>query len=338
VRNNWTELVAQSVDRAGGQGWVTEFAGSSESFAGSLRQQVQTGRFQDAETEIATRELLASFERHPYLTRLYTRVSAEEMLSDPIFGASALGDVDRLRQLSRIVDGVDQCKERGGTSGDPCDFSTCGASGLCRPVPARNLDPGASRDALPVAGCACLPGATARTTTAPDGSLTVICQDARLSFLNPGDREADSLDTLPDSCATFDCGEHGQCVTMNLTPTCVCDQGYVAVPSDGDLPASARPTRCVVPGEGVPRSFYRTAIAELPELLPGGREVELVPTPAEPEGGYPMPRTSGAGSGCAFAPQRPTPAAATLLAASCLLAAGLAGVARRRRAPAIPER
>jgi hypothetical protein len=329
-RTNWPELVARAVDRAGGQGWVTEFAGSSVPYRDTLRTQVQGGRFQDAETEQATRDLLASFEQHPYLTRLYTRVSAEEMISDPVFGASALGEVDRLYQLSRNVAGVDQCRSRSQLD-EPCDFRACGASGLCRSVPARNVNPNASSDAPPVAGCACLPGATARTTTAPDGSFTVICQDARLSFLNPGDREADSLDTLPDPCASFECGEHGQCVSMNLTPTCVCDQGYVAaLPAFGDPRVNPRPVLCVEPGEGVPRSFYATAIAELPELLPGGREVELVPTPAEPEGGYPMPRTSGADGGCAIAPQQPTPAAARLLGASWLLAAGLAGIARRR--------
>jgi hypothetical protein len=320
-RTNWAELVAQAVDRAGGQGWVTEFAGPSASYAGSVRQQLQSGGFVDAETEQAARELLASFERHPYLTRLYTRVSAEEMHSDPIFGASDQGEVDRLYELSRFVNGDDQCARRQ-LSRDPCDFNTCGAGGLCRPVAARSLDPGASRDAAPLAGCACAPGASARATQRPDGSLVVVCQDARLSFLNPGDREADSLDTLPDPCATAECGEHGQCVSVNLTPTCVCDQGYVAVPVGTQ---GSRSTRCVEPAETVPRRFYATALVDLPELLPGGRDVELVPTPAEPAGGYPTPSSSG-GGGCAVAPQRHAGAQALWL----LAAAAALGGARRR--------
>lgn len=87
-----------------------------------------------------------------------------------------------MAQLSRIVNGVDQCSMDGSGSTDPCDFATCGAGGFCRAVPASDVGLVGAPAAL-VAGCACLPGATARPTFAPDGSGTVICQDGRLSFL-----------------------------------------------------------------------------------------------------------------------------------------------------------
>jgi hypothetical protein len=152
----------------------------------------------------------------------------------------------------------------------------------------------------PVAGCACLAGATARLTFAPDGSTTVICQDGRLSFLNPGDREAEGLDVLPDPCAGFSCGSNGQCIAMNLTPTCVCDQGFVAV---GQMDsAGTRKMNCVAPSSQVPASFYANTLRQLPPTLPGGREViltepEPMPMPGmEPEpvptGGFPMPRSN----------------------------------------------
>jgi hypothetical protein len=172
-------------------------------------------------------------------------------------------------------------------------------------------------------GCACVPGATARATFAPDGSPTVICQDGRMSFLNAGDRDAATGDVLPDACAGFDCGEHGQCTAMNMTPTCVCDQGYVAVGTI-DSTSGARRMRCEAPSEGVPTDFYEKRLPALPVELPGGREVvaELMPpvttppvVPEPPSGEFPMPRenpdfggsstpsplANGSGGGCSIA-------------------------------------
>lgn len=303
VATNWPQLVAKAVDAAGGQGWVTEFAGGSDSYAAQVRSQVQNDNFGTEEDREAARALLTALEAHPYLTRLYTRVSAEEMVSDPVFGQSSLGDVDRGHQLSRIVDGIDQCSEDARQSTNPCDFTTCGAAGLCRPVPAASM-PGANQatdaSAAPIAGCACWAGATARVTFAPDGSPTVICQDGRLSFLNPGDREDDALEVLPDPCASFSCGPNGQCISMNLTPTCVCDQGYVAVGSVNA--AGTRSMSCAKPRELVPAEFYANRLPALPEALPGGREVVLTePQPMaspdvtpEPVTGadFPMPRSN----------------------------------------------
>jgi hypothetical protein len=306
VRTNWTQLVAKVVDAAGGQGWVTEFAGPSASYADQVRTQVQNDNFATPEDRDAARALLASLDAYPYLTRLYSRLSAEEMTSDPVFGQSALGDVDRQHQLSRIVNGVDQCAMDQRMSTDPCDFTTCGAPGLCRPVPlaATGTTPvasGATDTSAPVPGCACWAGATARLTFAPDGTTTVICQDGRLSFLNPGDREDDGLDVLPDPCAGFSCGVNGQCVSMNLTPTCVCDQGYVAVGQIAE-DGVTRKMNCVQPMQAVPAAFYSSTLPALPEALPGGREVVLTepepppasgtpPAPAQ-NAGFPMPRSN----------------------------------------------
>jgi hypothetical protein len=141
-----------------------------------------------------------------------------------------------------------------------------------------------------------MPGATARATRAPDGSPAVLCQDGRMSFLNPGDRESDDGPVLPDACAGFDCGERGQCVTMNMTPTCVCDQGFVAI-AKSDA-SGALSVSCVEPQGNVPDSFYLQRLLALPPELPGGREVEvaavLPPLPATGEQpapvAFPVPR------------------------------------------------
>jgi MYXO-CTERM domain-containing protein len=96
---------------------------------------------------------------------------------------------------------------------------------------------------------------------------------------------------------------------MNMTPTCVCDQGFVAV---GGMDASGvRQMNCVEPAELVPATFYQTALPALPEALPGGREVALTdpqpmlgvepdPTNGEPApdpvmtASFPMPRSNPA--------------------------------------------
>jgi hypothetical protein len=292
---NWSRLVAQAVDEAGGRGWVTEFAGPSAGYAEQVRALVQNGNFRTEDDAAAAGELLTALEGHPYLTRLYTRLSAEEMTSDPVFGRSALGDVERSHQLSRVVDGVDQCSDHARASTDPCDFSTCGAGGLCRPVSTAAIGGGLSTSR---AGCACVPGATARVSVAPDGSPTVFCQDGHMSFLNAGDRETQDADVLPDACAGYSCGEHGQCTAMNLTPTCVCDEGFVAV---GDIDAQGgRHVVCVEPDDAVPTVFYDKRLPGLPVDLPGGRDVGVpevmlpVTTPMGPAvvdpNGFPMPR------------------------------------------------
>jgi hypothetical protein len=292
---NWSQLVARAVDEAGGQGWVTEFAGSSAGYAEQVRSQIENQSFGTPEDAAAAAELLGVLEAHPYLTRLYTRLSAEEMTSDPVFGRSALGDVARTHSLSRVVNGIDQCSTEQRTSTDPCDFATCGASGLCRGASVAAAS-GASTALAVVAGCACLPGATARATLAPDGTPTVICQDGRLSFLNAGDRDAQTDEVLPDGCAGFDCGENGRCMPVNMTPTCVCDQGFVAV---GSARGGGRQLTCVEPEAEVPANFYARRLADLPLDLPGGREL-----PDEPSAAFPMPRevpaaaASAGGGGC----------------------------------------
>lgn len=263
VRSNWTSLVAKGVDEAGGQGFVTELASTSL----DLLERAKNSPAGDPETQAAIDDLVGLLEGRPYITRLYTRLSAEEMHSDPVFKRDAGGDVSNFHEIP-YDDTMCQLPP------DPCEFTTCGVGGLCR-VSVEGDVPEAEE-----VGCACVPGATARTTFAPDGSATVICQDMRMSFLNPGDKNADGTDALPDTCAGYDCGTNGQCVAMNLTPTCVCDQGYVAV---GDIDDSGvRSTRCVAPLQEVPAEHYQRLLPALPAGFAGGRGVpDAMPEPSD---------------------------------------------------------
>ena len=276
MQTNWAALVARGVDEAGGQGWVTELAGATEPIVTTL----QNSAFQTPEDEAAGTALLELIGDSGYVTRLYSRLSAEEMTSDPIFRRDDNGDVSNVHMLSRIVDGVDQCPDPGMTPPpyDPCLFTSCGAGGICRPVLLDGVQ-------APVAGCGCVDGATARTTFDPvavttqaDGTTapapSVVCQDARMSFVNPGDVTASGAEML-DPCQSFDCGPNGECLAVNMTPTCVCDHGFVAL---GSFPAAGgRATRCEQPMIAVPDDFYRQRLPDLPTELPGGRVMEVDP-------------------------------------------------------------
>jgi hypothetical protein len=266
---NWAALVARGVDEAGGLGWVTELAGSTA----DIVSQLENSSFATADDMKAGQELRALIGESTYISRLYTRMSAEEMGIDPSFHKTNGGDVGNVHQLSRFVDGVDQCGDQL-TPRDPCRFTSCGAGGICRPV----MPPGATE---PVAACGCVSGAAARTTFDPASvslqassgttpAATVVCQDQRMSFVNPGDMMS-SGEVMPDPCQGFDCGPEGECNAINMTPTCVCDQGYVAYGSfnaDG-----TRKTTCAKPMLAVPSEFYLQRLPALPASLPGGRSV-----------------------------------------------------------------
>lgn len=255
---NWDALVARKVDEAGGQGFVTELAGSTAPFL----ELVRNSPVNDETQEAAQAALIALLENSPYMTRLYTRLSPEEMSSDPLFRRSEGGDVAREHTLSRYVDGVDMCPSSGEQPPvEPCDFATCGAGGLCRQDDQGNT------------GCACVAEATARPTVGLYGSAAVVCQDARMSFVNPGDVDNITGGIIADPCLATSCGDHGRCVAVNLTPTCSCDRGFIAV-ADGQGRAT-----CVVPTEEVPADFYARS---LPEPANPGRSLVVPPPPRAP--------------------------------------------------------
>jgi hypothetical protein len=175
-----------------------------------------------------------------------------------------------------------------------------------------------------------------------------------MSFLNPGDRETEDADVLPDACAGYDCGEHGRCTAMNMTPTCVCDQGFVGVTRTNT--AGDRRVTCTAPDDAVPAAFYDKRLAPLPVELPGGRDVgvpevvpmatptptpatvPVTPLPGPPSAAFPMPRanpdypastpgspasaSAGSNGGCGLAQPSGDGAALAGLAALLLGAAG----------------
>ena len=101
-----------------------------------------------------------------------------------------------------------------------------------------------------------------------------------MSFMNPGESDETGA-KFADPCVGFSCGEHGACVAMNLTPTCVCEQGYVAV---GSLERSGRRlTSCVKPAAKVPGSFYNRRPPPLAPGMVAGRTLALETAAGKPD-------------------------------------------------------
>lgn len=307
---NYLPLVARKVDDMGGAGFVTELAAP----AAPLAQQIRDGFVPDwAEPEVReARDALADLlSTRPYITRLYTRLSPEEMDIDPRFGPVPGGDVSNVHVLAEVEG--DECGFDADAAPPACEFAACGAGGLCADVDVAGI--GART------GCGCAPGTVARAGFGPDGRLEVACADVRLNFTAP-DLDPGNL-AFVDICAQGDfCGERGECVMHNGFPSCRCDAGLVAVPV---LDAMGMPVpTCVEPTEALPADAF--AVIELREpALPYPGRPEPMDRPQEPEdnrgGGSAAPDFSG----CATVPGLPggLPAA--------LLALPLIGLTLRRR-------
>jgi len=91
--NNYFSLVSQRLNDFKGRAFITEFAGP-------------TARLQPNDADL--RGLLG---RYPYLTRVYTRISPEEMTVDPVFKFNAaLLDISNVHDLSKDSSRVWECK------------------------------------------------------------------------------------------------------------------------------------------------------------------------------------------------------------------------------------
>lgn len=258
--------VAKKIDEEGGLGWVTEFAGSAENIRSQLTFNGDpNNEWIDEDVREGHRKLAELIGDAPYATRLYARLSAEEMKSDPIFRRTAGDDVARTVQLTRYVGGRDMCPWF--PRNNPCDVVTCGAAGTCRPAIGDN--------GSLVASCACLPGASARNAVSSNGTASTVCQDQRVSFVNPGDRQSPTDTPLADPCAGFSCGEGGECVAVNMRPTCVCAKGRVAlgaVENGTGLPTVS----CESPQIPVYDAFYDGSLPPIMEQA-NVREIQAMP-------------------------------------------------------------
>ncbi|MSP72100.1 MAG: DUF2330 domain-containing protein [Myxococcales bacterium] len=290
-QHNYAQVVARTVDTLLGPAFVTEMATPTAELALEFRDAfVPDWQGQEAiDARDALADLLAS---KPYLTRLYTRVSPEEMFIDPKFQPMADG-VDQSNFYMLPAASVLHCDEAGAPpapeSDSACDFSACGAAGQCATV--------GEEEAL---GCACAEGTVGRAmldNSAPSGAR-VACGDTRMNFMP---RVEGFADAFLNPCVDNPCGEHGECVSMNGSPTCRCELGFVTVAdvtySEPDAMGQVMPRvspRCAAPETAVPESFY--VQATLPE--PGELPYPGKPAPASMSPFMRGTVSAGDGSGC----------------------------------------
>lgn len=340
-QSNYAQLVARKVDALRGPGFVTELATGTQDLAMQIRDGF-VPEWAEEEVREGQKALAELLETYPYLTRMYTRVSPEEMFIDPIFAPLPNGgDVSNIHQID--VSAVDNCGNGGpvgpnggavpeGEAGNgdavaaaderACDFAACGAAGRCAVV-------GHPDTAEQFLGCACAEGALGRIvadSTAPMG-VRVACGDARMNFTRPEVVAPD--DVFADPCVGFSCGDDGECVSLNGFPSCRCSQGFALVgkpvyePETGAMMIQAS---CETPRTPIPDSFYLAAALPEPFLPYPGRTSPLtVPgAPTSPQG---TPTAAGDDDGCSATGGRS--GASALLWLPVLLAP----LARRRRRP-----
>lgn len=98
--NDYVPLVQQRADAVGGRGFITEFAGPSDSLA------------------LGNPYLVERAAAQPYVTRLATYIDPEEMLVDPVFGFDAdADDVSNVRN-ARAYRGLYDCEREATLFGD----------------------------------------------------------------------------------------------------------------------------------------------------------------------------------------------------------------------------
>jgi hypothetical protein len=224
-QNNYLTVVSSESDKVGGQAFVTEYAKPTS----ELTAQLQNMFAPTSDGMMAKTAILDVLSQHPYITRLYARMSAEEMTVDPTFMVSSnTADVDNVHDLS---DPNLQCSSiitpPNPPPPDPCTFNYCGRRGVCvsANVPGQNGAPATSMPA-----CACASDAVGRLTTT-SGQASTYCEPLAVNF-DSATPDAGAGVMVMAACEGVDCGGHGACVSMNGNPSCQCDKGYAAVVSN----------------------------------------------------------------------------------------------------------
>jgi len=212
--DNYYPLLSWQIDQRGGEAMVTEFVDSSDSVSTTASNNWSWN--EDFAESLAFLAELS--ERQPFITRMYTRVSAWEMNSDPAFEEQGGALVSRVHDLSDRAE-VEVC--RGEVDAVACGSMYCGVGAECATTEAGDA-------------CACPPGTAARVVSAPRlqtsfASTTVFCQDTTFDLM-ASLAEMAGTGSGVDPCSSFTCGSDGQCLALNGFATCLCDDGFAAVP------------------------------------------------------------------------------------------------------------
>jgi hypothetical protein len=215
--SNYYPLVSWQIDESGGQAMITEFMDSTS----TVNTTVQNNWSWNTDFADSLAFVTELSERQAFITRMYTRVSAWEMNSDPAFqeqGGALLSNVHDLSDRPA----VETCM--GAPDPTPCGSMYCGVDAQCATT--------SEGDA-----CLCPAGTVARVVSDPRvqasfASTTVFCQDTTFDLMaSVADMALSGAGV--DPCANFSCGDRGQCMALNGFPTCLCEDDFAAVPDGG---------------------------------------------------------------------------------------------------------
>ena len=249
-RLNYPMVLARTIDEAGGDAFVIEYAAQAPTTTFSNNSCCSNGydicgvsnnnqcecpgSDIDAQDCSAQPDLVAGIElvdelasKHTTMTRITTRVSAEEMTFDPTFEInystaltgrlSLQGSQVSLARCGGDVVDYDHYQEL--SADQNCAAMYCGPGGRCVQTTAG-------------AACACDGDHVAQRYFDLDNQASVTC----VPRVPPVDLRAGG-DVLPDACAGVTCGA-GTCIDRNGVAVCECEAGAAAIAG-----ASASP-RC----------------------------------------------------------------------------------------------
>lgn len=276
-RTNYPMVLSRSIDEAGGKSFVAEYVGAP--IFGDFDQGsgcCSTGfdlcnlrddglctcpgadfEALDCQEDGAERLEGAAFldalaNKYTSLTRLTTRMSAEDMSYDPVFKPQVSTPTGRLlltndrHSLSACEsDVIDKQRYDEVQAIQECSTTYCG-TGACA------ITSGG-------AACECFSGSVARIFTDLDGIRSVTC----VPEVAPVDLSAGGLE-LPDACRTINCGM-GTCRDLGGFPTCECAPGAAA-----DATKVAAPTclPIIATSNGPGADDYTTPLADMPVCAP----------------------------------------------------------------------
>ncbi|NUN13676.1 MAG: DUF2330 domain-containing protein [Myxococcales bacterium] len=318
-RNNYPMVLARTIDEAGGDAFVAEYAGYSmpawdvagecctnnEAFMcdiennGTCECPTSKHDAQDCDNDSklgpAIKALKEINQQYKVVTRLTSRMSPEEMTFDPEFAPMTEG-LNQLPKGRLNLTGtryqLDGCKN--GIQ-DTNLFNEIEARRACATVYC------GQGECVPVdggAGCACAKGYVARTFIDLDGKNSVTC----IPETAPVDLSIGL--NLKNPCDGVDCGT-GICVDVGGFPSCLCDGSTVGLLRDDALGADAVPL--CTPGIAAPKSpgaeNFSKALATVPVCAPA--------PPSCGSGGWLVPNTKKRISGLVCASSLPPMGAAT---------------------------
>jgi len=239
-RSNYPMVLARAIDDAGGDAFVAEYSGlpgtaarldpsgcceGGDDLCGVANDglcQCPVADFDQADCA-AEEDLVESVHllddlaaRHPWLTRLTTRVSPEEMSFDPVFELRHIPAM--ISRFDSSTASLDNCRD---DVTDGAALERAEAIMGCSTVYCGRGECVATRTG---AGCACEEGFVARRFVDLDGAASVTC----VPVLGTVDLGAGGL-SLPDACGGVICGGEGsRCVDVGGFPSCVCPAGQGA--------------------------------------------------------------------------------------------------------------